>query len=276
MPYRRLGFSDRLSTTVRDVAGALADPGAFILKIKDPTGTVTPHNWAGDITRDGLGLFHFDLAGLTTLGPYQYKWNATGANTGVSPNPRYFTLVDEWTPILLTLEEAKSQLNAAAPDADLELYIDSATEAMERRIGPIVPQVVTKRVLISPDDGHLLAPTHIVSDSVTAATQNGSAVSVTGWTTGEWGRITPGTQRLYGDVIVTYKAGFDPIPTPLKEAAALRGQHSYATQRGGRAGVARIIGGASEDIGAGPDGSDFLLMIRAREKEDPYVFPAVA
>lgn len=271
MPYRRLGFSDRLSTTVKDVSGVLADPGALTLKVRDPAGAVVPHNWpSGDLVRDGLGLFHYDLAGLTTLGRYTYKWSSTGANTGVSQNLRFFDLVDEWTPLLLTIEDARSQLNVSVGDADLERYVDSAVEQVENRVGPVVPRTVTSTAKLARGPGGerllILPHQHIVS--VTSATQDGAAVSVAGWTV-EHGIVTlPTGTYLTGTVKVTYVAGFDPIPESLREAAALRAQHSYETQRG----PAELPLAEAAEGG----GSTFLLLLRAKDKEEPYIPVLVA
>lgn len=272
MPYRRIGFSDRLSTAVKDVAGNLADPGTLVLKIKDPANVVTTHNWTGDITRDAQGQFHYDLASLTTLGRYSYKWNSTGANTGVSPNLTYFTLVDEWTPLLLTLEGARSQVNQNVTDADLELYVDSAVEEMEKELGPIIPAVKTREATVFSGGKLLLPHSWLVSGSITAATQNGVAVSTTGWTFNAEdgsGIVTiPSPAFIYGTVTVTYTAGFDPIPSPLREAAAELAQSSYETQRGPGEGP------FAEQVEGG--GSAFLLRRRAEDKMRYYRRVAVA
>lgn len=271
MPYRRLGSSDRLSTSVKDVNGNLADPGDIFLDILDPTNVETTYDYnPGPIVRDGTGLFHYDVANLTALGNYAWLYRTTGNVQGIA-DPRYFTLVGKWTPILLTLAEAKSQVNASMPDADLELYVDSATETVEALYGPVIPRTVTKTAAIL-SDGRLMLPTRIVPGTITAATQNGVSVSITGWISEDTkvniGFITTGTTRLYGTVTVTYTAGFNPIPTPLKESSALRVQHSYETQRG----PAELP--LAEEVTGGP--STFTLLLRARELERPYALSAVA
>lgn len=268
MPYRRLGSTDRLSVAVKDVVGVPADPGDISLKIRDPLGAATTQDYnPGPVVRDGVGLFHYDVAGLTALGTYAYYWKTTGAAQGVSPNLRYFQLVDEWTPLLLTIEEARSQLNVTVGDADLERYVDSATEAVESRVGPVVPRTVPVPAKVSSSAGLagggvlVLPHQHVVS--ITSATQNGVAVSVAGWTV-EHGIVTlPAGQYLSGVVSVMLVAGFDPIPVSLQEAAALRVQHSYETQRG----PAELPLAEAAEGG----GSAFLLLLRAKEKEDPYV-----
>jgi hypothetical protein len=274
MPYRRLGSTDRLSVAVKDAAGAPADPGDISLKIRDPLGVATTQDYnPGPVARDGVGLFHYDVGGLTTLGTYAYYWKTTGAAQGVSPNLRYFTLVDEWTPLLLTIEEARSQLNVTVGDADLERYVDSAGEAVESRVGPVVPRTVpdvpaeSAPPAVPGGRGRLILPhQHVVS--VTSATQDGVAVPTTGWTV-DGGIVTlPAGQYLSGVVRVVLVAGFDPIPVSLAEAAALRVQHSYETQRG----PAELP--LSEAAEGG--GSAFLLILRAKEKEAPYVPVVVA
>jgi hypothetical protein len=277
LPYRRAGQPERLSTTVRDIAGVLADPGDIMLRLRDPARLVTTVDYnPGPIVRDGVGQFHYDLSGLSTLGSYSYVWKTTGANQGQTPNPKSFTLVDEFTPILLTMDEAKSQLQiTGTPDSDLERYIDSASDEVEMSVGqPVIPRIVTREAAVMSDGRLLLPHMYIVPGSITAATQNGTVVNVAAWQASDTaagpgtGGTISGVTAPWGTVLVTYQPGFDPIPEPLREAAALRAQHKMETQRG----AAELP--LSDVIEGG--GSTFALLLRARDLEARYRIPAVA
>ena len=178
--------------------------------------------------------------------------------------------MDEFTPVLLTTAEAKSQINVTGtPDADLERYIDSATVEVERNVGqPVVPRVVTRQAAVLPDGRLLLPDAYVVAESITAATQNGVTVNVAAWELSETGGIVSGVTAPWGTILVTYQPGFDPIPEPLRDAAALRVQHKMETQRG----AAELP--LSEAVEGG--GASFALILRARDLEALYKVPAVA
>lgn len=92
-----LGAPIRLSTTVRDITGTLVNAGALTLTVKKPD--LTSQTYASP-ANDSTGLYHQDIpaADLTQLGPYEYKWVATGTGAGVSgapdPDTRMFYVED--------------------------------------------------------------------------------------------------------------------------------------------------------------------------------------
>jgi len=56
------------------------DPETVSLKVKDPALDVEFHDYIGspaDITRDGVGLYHFDLT-PDQVGKWYYRWESTG------------------------------------------------------------------------------------------------------------------------------------------------------------------------------------------------------
>lgn len=276
MPYRRQGQPERLSTTVKDIAGNLADPGDISLILRDPARVKTTIDYSpGPIVRDSIGQFHYDLSGLTLLGDYASIWKTTGANAGVPEVRRDFTLVDDFTPLLFTMSEAKSQINVTGiPDADLERFVDSACTEVELGVGqPVVPRVVTRQAAVLGDGRLMLPHRYIVTGSITAATQNGTAVNVAAWEASDTdvgagtGGVISGAVAPWGIIKVTYTVGFDPIPSPLKDAAGFRVQYKMETQRG-PAGLplAEIEGG----------GSSFTLVLDAQRIEAKYSLPAVA
>ena len=68
------GDRARLKATFSDDAGALADPTAVVLRIKDPTGAVT----TPAPTRDSLGVYSYALS-LNAEGEWHYRFEGTGA-----------------------------------------------------------------------------------------------------------------------------------------------------------------------------------------------------
>lgn len=75
----------RLSLRVADIDGTAADPGALLLKIKGPSGTVATFTYGigADIVRDGLGAYHADLP-LATAGLWAYRWELAAPNAGAA------------------------------------------------------------------------------------------------------------------------------------------------------------------------------------------------
>ena len=78
-----LGSRIRLTETFTDlIAGAPADPTTVTLKLHDPTGVETVFSYAnGDITRDGIGVYHYDFTPTVTgslNAPWIARWIATG------------------------------------------------------------------------------------------------------------------------------------------------------------------------------------------------------
>src|SRR6185312_1231406 len=78
----------RLSTTVRDVTGALVNAGALTLLVKlaAADGTWTTTGTYASPTNDSTGTYHQDIpvTDLAVNGHYQYTWTATGTGAGVS------------------------------------------------------------------------------------------------------------------------------------------------------------------------------------------------
>lgn len=136
-----LGQPVRVSTTVKDVTGALVDPATLTLLVKlaNADGTTTTTGTYASPPRDGLGLYHQDIpaADLTALGHYQYIWTATGAGAGVSL-PAGFDVFDpfELTTADLnycTPEELKTrlQISTSADDDQIDLACAAASRAID-------------------------------------------------------------------------------------------------------------------------------------------------
>ena len=76
-----LGEVVRLLLNTFDFAGAIADPGAVVLKVKRPDGTVA--TLTPDVVRDSAGVYHADLT-LSAAGMWAYRWELIAPNAGAA------------------------------------------------------------------------------------------------------------------------------------------------------------------------------------------------
>lgn len=304
----------RLAPVPPATIGVLATPTTILLRLKKPDGTFVVPDYTP--VADAVGKYHVDIPGadLSVLGQYRWAWYTTGTAGGVSPRAGIINVVDPFAPAHISYEDAKARLNLSATyDAEVQAMVDSAVSEQERRVGAVAPRTVTEVVSGWPGHhgygssygygsggwgpyghpGYLMLgqqkPTEQLPVlSVTSATLNGSSVDVSQWfvENGLAGMVRPSvswpfgpsaTGFTFGTYTVTYVAGRNPVPQDLVEAALLRVQHSYATQRGASGGGGQIIGAGSSDVASGgADPSDFLLVLRAQDKERPYMIPSIA
>ncbi len=140
----------RLSFTVRDVTGALVNPGAatLVVKIAAADGTWTTAGTYSSLANDGTGLLHQDVpvTDLAANGHYQYALTTTGTGAGVTFGD--FDVFDPFEPAVLPLQDAKDMLNipqaSTAYDSELQSYIATIETSMEGLTGgPLVNRVIT-------------------------------------------------------------------------------------------------------------------------------------
>jgi hypothetical protein len=141
---------------------------------------------------------------------------------------------------LVTLEEAKRQLDITGDSEDVELqtYIDALPAVIEGFVGVIEQREVTDRVT---GGGAALAVLHPPLLSVTSLTGAGAAYSVDALTVdGAAGIIgrADGSPFPAGAYTVTYTAGRPEVPPTIKLAALVLLQHLWRTQRATRGGLA--------------------------------------
>ncbi|HEX5082339.1 MAG TPA: hypothetical protein VFY40_09845 [Blastocatellia bacterium] len=82
--YER-GQTVTLRIVWKDAAGALVDPSALTVQIKDPLGVATQFTFGTDeeLIRDSQGNYHIDRD-PSLQGRYNAKWQGTsGAKTGI-------------------------------------------------------------------------------------------------------------------------------------------------------------------------------------------------
>lgn len=156
---------------------------------------------------------------------------------------------------LLTLADAKAQLNIAtdANDAELTAYINACTAIIERYVGPVENRTVTE---ILDSKGLTMAVTQVPAASLTSVTpvlSNGLQLSVSDL-------VLDGTagviRRLDGSLFgggpwrVEYAAGRGQIDPTINVAARILLQHLWRTQRG--SGRGPVIAGGDDYDGNEP------------------------
>jgi hypothetical protein len=240
----------RLSTTVKDVTGALVDAGALTLLVKTAAidGTWTTTGTYTTPAHDSTGTYHQDIptTDLTTTGHYQYSWTSTGTGAGVSFGE--FDVFDPFETAVLPLQDAKDQLNIPASntgsDTEIASYIATIESALKRFTGgPLVNRSVTERSeMMSNQTVIPVRQRPLVSvTSITSVT--GGAIDISGGLDLD---VNAGLIRrplgypFYGPffqwlptVNVTYVAGWGvSVPPAFNSAARIILQHLWWTQRG--------------------------------------------
>ncbi|MFD6684175.1 head-tail connector protein [Micromonospora parva] len=182
---------------------------------------------------------------------------------------------------LLTLAEAKAQLNISTStnDVELEAYIAGVTTAIEAHVGPVDPRPV-QETYETPSCGAravVLRQTPVQSlTSVTPVLSGGVAYNVTGLTvdatTGTVRRLDGG--RFYGLLLFSYMAGRSEVAATLNLAGRLMLQHLWRTQRGSARGPV-IAGGDDYDVNEPVGGWGYAIPNRVLELLAPYKLPPV-
>lgn len=235
-----LGQPIRLSTTIRDVAGALVNAGALTLTVQKPDLTTQPY---GSPTNDGTGLYHQDVPAtdLTQLGHYQYKWVSTGTGAGVAVGE--FDVFDPFEPAILTLAEAKDALDiptaTTSRDAEIQSLVDTITALVEDKLGgPAAPRTVTEFVKAGPGYRSITVRQRPVVAVVSITDDaTGTAIPLTDLDVDtNAGIIRRKLQLPFWSrgpyYTVVYTAGYSPMPAAFGWAARIILQHMWEVQRG--------------------------------------------
>lgn len=134
----------RLTTTIKDLTGALVDAGALSLTVQNPDLTTTVFSTP---IHDSTGTYHQDVpaSSLTQNGHYLYVWASTGAGAGISRGD--FDVFDPLEPSVLPLSDAKDALNilqtTTTYDNEVQSYLDTIEAGLETIIGgPIVNRTI--------------------------------------------------------------------------------------------------------------------------------------
>jgi hypothetical protein len=278
----------RLSTTVRDVTGTLVDAGTLTLLVKTAAvdGTWTTTGTYATPAHDGLGLYHVDIPAtdLTSVGHYQYSWTSTGTGAGVSP-PSEFDVYDPFETVVLSLQDAKGQLNMDPAshtfDDELQDFIAAtigAAEAYKHEV--IVRRTVTDTLDLSSQGGYgygwgyglrrqkfWLRSAPVISLTSVVAWDSSVTWDVTQMRATPAGlvRVMAG-MPVTGLANVTYLAGLQQVPPNYRRGMLVILQHLWETQRGPGTAASGVIG--SEEHWRQP-GEFFSVPDKAKELLGP-------
>jgi hypothetical protein len=151
----------RVSTTVKDVTGALVDAGTLtlVVKLAAADGTLTTTGTYASPVHDSTGTYHQDVpvTDLAAVGHYVYWWTSTGTGAGVSP-PADFDVYDpgELTAADLnycTPEELKArlQITTTADDDQADLAVGAASRAVDGFCGRYFYHATATRTYVPQD-----------------------------------------------------------------------------------------------------------------------------
>lgn len=179
---------------------------------------------------------------------------------------------------LLTLDDAKAQLNITGTDSDTELqvYVDAVAAVIEEYVGP----VESRQVVETQDAGGgrralVLRRTPVLSlTSVEPLQSGGVAYPVDGlFTDLESGEVRRTDRGWFcGLLQVTYQAGRAEVPATVNLAARMLVQHLWRTQRSARAGA--LPGGGDDYSVSEPiPGFGYAVPNRVLELLAPYRLP---
>jgi hypothetical protein len=263
----------RLSTTITDLTGTLVDAGALVLTIQKPD--VSQQTY-GTPAHDSTGKYHQDIptTDLIQNGHYQYKWVATGTGAGVSRGE--FDVYDPFETTVLSLQDAKAQLNIpltnTTNDDEIMSYLDTIGQMIELFTGgPVYTRTITERVMATQGWTTLclrkrpVVAITSITDIITGIpmgltdldvdTNSGIVRRVLGWPF--WSRGT--------NYIVVYTAGWGTsVPAAFNSAARIIIQHLWRTQRGP---AMRPLGGDEETV---MPGMSYAIPNRAEQLLAPY------
>jgi len=271
----------RLSTTVKDVTGALVNPGALTLTIQRSDGTVTAGSPYTVTSTTGTGQFFQDVPAtdVATVDHYQYKFVSTGTGAGVAFGS--FDVFDPFFVSVLPLQDAKDMLNIAqsntAYDTEIQAWIDTILASLEKLTGgPLVNRTVSEFVKV----GHSYRSFAVRQRplvSVTSVTDNatGTALPITDLDIDANAGIVRRKLQLpfwaRGPFYtVVYVAGWGvPTPPAFNGAARIILDHLWATQHGPSARPSLAGEETGSDFGLG-----FAVPNRAIELLSPFLTEA--
>jgi hypothetical protein len=182
----------RVSTTVRDVTGALVDAGTLtlVVKLAAGDGTFTTTGTYASPVHDSTGTYHQDIpvTDLAALGHYQYTWTSTGTGAGVSFGD--FDVFGPFEPSVAdrsycTPEELKGRLQIAdgTDDDQVGLAVQAAARSIEGYCGRYFWQGTDTRTYV-PESPWRQPVDDLVSITTLKTDSSGTGVFDVTWTAG--------------------------------------------------------------------------------------------
>ncbi|MGW1546614.1 head-tail connector protein [Streptomyces sp. NPDC002346] len=179
---------------------------------------------------------------------------------------------------LLTLADAKAQLNITTDsnDTELQAYVDAATPVIERFIGPCDETQVSEVHDLGRSGSRLLVLRKTPAVSVTSIVDELSGSEAVAATAvvldGEVGSLRRRDGgALRGLLRVTYTAGRTEVPATVNLAARMLVQHLWQTQNASRGPV--LPGGGDYSVSEPVAGLGYAVPNRVLELLEPYRLP---
>lgn len=181
---------------------------------------------------------------------------------------------------LLTLDEAKDQLDitTSSHDTELQAYVEGVTAAIEAHVGPVENRSVTETHDVPACGARVLVLRQTPAVSLASAVPvltGGIAYDVAGLDldgpTGTVRRLDGG--RLYGPLRITYTAGRGVVPATITLAARIMVQHLWRTQYGASRGLSSIGGADDFSVNEPVAGWGYAIPNRVLQLLEPYKLP---
>ncbi len=266
MPFD-LGDTWTLRAEAKDANGVLANADTVALTISLPDGTVASPSVTNPPAVTGIYVHNYVPA---TAGRYGARWVFTFADGLTAAYTDAADVRPAEPALIMSLADAKAHLNitSSTHDDELRSWLESVTEVIEHKVGPVVVRTYTDRVW----GGSLFALSHYPVVSITSVTpvySSGLAVDVADLEINEHGGVVSHSDEIGftgGPWDVTYKAGRPIIPANISHAARVILKHLWETQRG--APSRPTMGG---DDGTFDQGFSFSIPRRAVELLEPHM-----
>ena len=224
---------------------APADPTGLTLYLRDGAGVETTVSWPGDITRDDVGQFHYDVSGS---GSFAEQWVATGTVT--TGKAGRFEIDAKYGTAFATAEQLAATLGVAVPTDTLILSrwneaLADASGYLRTVIGqPINAGSVTLDLLTDSSgevDVWLVPVTGITSIT---ALDTGLTVDTDRWQLKDQRLYLPRGCTTYR-VVLTY--GYFTIPTELVRWTKVLAAAQIQVAAAGNLGVDNVTSVAVDD-----------------------------
>jgi len=232
MPFD-LGAPARLSMTVTDDDGQLANAGSMALTVTLPDGTTSVFD---PVPPASTGQYKYSYA-TTQPGRHAVRWLATGANATAYVD--VFDVREAIPTWIISLADARQQLKKAsadtAQDESIRRWIGATTAAVEWFVGPVAVRTVTETHSVGWVRALALRKLPALQlTSVTAVLDGGTSydVSTLDLDGGDGIVRRKDGGLLYGPLRVTYTAGRRIVAENISAAAELILQHLSRTQYG--------------------------------------------
>jgi len=249
-----LGDVATFTFKVTDTTGAPANATTVVATITLPDATSATPTVSNPVTGTYTATYT-----PSQIGRHGVRFVATGTNATAQTD--VFDVRDSALLPLIGLGETKDHLNIPAAtttyDDELRRHIDTATELVETHCGRYFRRQ-TVVVYPHPDTTILLNPPVV---SITSVVIDGTTISASNYHVNRTtGVLTLDTHPGYDvdDVTITYVAGTNTPPEPVRHATMLLTAHLWETQRG------RVARPRATDDGYAP-GTTFTMPRRVEE-----------